>query len=171
MGASNRMTVRFMLFLLLFLVVLFILFLLLVIPGIKEFKATRAQSQIVGLQNQKLERKIKTAVEELQKLERNESAILQKFQYDFNKTAFLHFAANYFDRVSLTPEKETTPKEALKLYLFKASVNAKSPVKFYEFIEGLKHFQGVCKINFPITMEERAGTLNIDFRMSIYKID
>ncbi|OQX73779.1 MAG: hypothetical protein B6D59_04595 [Campylobacteraceae bacterium 4484_4] len=120
MAASNRLTVKFMLFLLLFLVVLFILFLVLVIPGIKEFKTTRAQSQIVGLQNRKLEKKIETAVHELQSLERNESAILKKFQHDFNKTAFLHFAANYFDRVSLTPEKEEDLKEALKLYHFKA---------------------------------------------------
>ena len=170
MAAPKRLTVRFMLFLLLFLIVLFLLFLIFVIPGIKEYKRVRAQNQIIGIRNHTLEQKIKKSMQELNQLERNESMVLSKFHDDFNKTAFLHFAGRYFTRVSLTPQKEQNGTNPLKEYRFKASVNTSTPVKFYDFIEGLKRYPGICKINFPIVMEEHAGTLSIDFQMSIYKI-
>ncbi len=167
---ENSKTLKFAIFIMLFLVVVMIFVFIFVIPGIKEYKTKKAQyislkHNKVSLINQEKDLKKKLAF-----LKKEHIDAIKSFSNDFNQTEFLQFSKKYFENIKLTLINKQKSENGLEIYKFSADFNAKTPIRFYNFIDGLKNLKSVVKINFPIKLTSEGQSIKLIFNMSVYRL-
>ena len=143
--------------------------LLFIIPSIKHYKSKKSDLQTYKSQNKHLSQKQVDLSKNIEAYKKSHSALLNSFHEDFNQTMFLNFAKKYFSDVSLTQGKIKGGESQFQEYVFSATSQAKTPVDFYRFIDDLKAYPSIVKINFPITLVSKGKQINVDFNMSVYK--
>jgi len=166
---SSESTIKFLIYVLLFLIFILLMLLLFIIPSIKHYKSTRSDYVSYVSQNKHLSKKQVTLSKEIKAYQKNNRALLDSFQSEFNQSAFVAFAEKYFSHVSLEQGAKKSANSQFQEYVFSATSQAKTPVDFYKFIDGLKKYPSIVKINFPITLVSKDKQIHLDFNMSIYK--
>jgi hypothetical protein len=143
--------------------------LLFIIPSIKHYKAKKVDYHTYVSQNKHLSKKQVELSKNIKQYKEHNREVLQSFSKEFNQTMFVTFAKNYFSDVNLSEGKIAEKASQFQEYTFSATSHAKTPVDFYKFIDGLKTYPAIIKINFPITLVSKKQQIYIDFNMSIYK--
>jgi cell division protein FtsB len=166
---SSDSTIKFLIYVLLFLIFILLMLLLLIIPSIKHYKAKKVDYRTYVSQNKHLSKKQVELSKNIKRYKEQNSELLKSFSQEFNQTMFLTFAKNYFSDVNLSEGGVDKVATQFKEYTFSATSHAKTPVDFYKFIDGLKTYPAIVKINFPITLVSKNQQIYIDFNMSIYK--
>ncbi len=164
-------TIKFLIYLLIFLIVVFAFVFLFVIPQIKGYKSAKAEYNSNIQQYEKLQTEEKGLVSQLEVVKKENKKIINIFSQEFNTTEFEIFSKNYFDDVNLTKINSDFNSTALKVYQFNASIQAKNPKRFYNFVKDLNNYEGLAKINFPITISSENNLLKINFHMSVYSMN
>ena len=141
-----------------------------VIPGIKQYKSKKAQYLYLQNANEKLVKVQDDLKSKLASLKKTHSAEIKSFSNDFNQTEFLLFSQKFFDNVKLTPKGQEKVENGLELYEFSADFNAKTPIRFYNFVDGLKNLKSIVKINFPIKLTSQNKAIKLIFNMSVYRL-
>ncbi len=168
--ASNKKTLRFIIFILAFMVVVMFFVFLFVIPSIKTYKSKKAEYSFQKRQEIILREKRQELEKKLSDLQNRYKKTIKAFANDFNEDEFLTLAKRYFNNVNLKRMKKTKSESGLDIYEFSADFNANTPVKFYDFVENLKSVNNVIKINFPVILQASGGKIDLKFNMSVYHL-
>jgi hypothetical protein len=142
--------------------------LIFVIPNIKGYKYQKRDLKVLELQNQKLldrERSLRSSIELFKK---DNGDILSRFDKEFKESEFREFCKKFFTDVEI--KKVANPKKD-NFLIYRVSVRPKSnsPKDFYKFIDELSKEYLKAKIDFPIELSLKNGSLFIDFVTKIYK--
>ncbi len=169
MQPDNR-TLKMTIFLLAFLVIVMLFVFLFVIPSIKTYKSKRADY----LQHLRLEKEIreKEALlrKKLEDVNASYATALHAFAKPFDEKAFLALASKYFSNSYLVPKSKHKSESGLQIYTFQADFDARTPVRFYQFVDALQQMGSVVKINFPIELESQGARINMRFNLSVYNL-
>ncbi len=167
---ENTKTLKFAIFIMSFLLIVMLFVFIFVIPGIKEYKTKKAQ--YISLQKNKLslEEQKKELEKKLSFLKKENVDAIKSFSNDFNQSEFLLFSKKFFENIKLTHIKNQKTENGLEIYKFTADFNAKTPIRFYNFIDGLKNLKSVVKINFPIKLTSEGKSIKLVFNMSVYRL-
>ena len=166
---DSNSTIKFLIYILLFLIFTLFLLLVFIIPSIKEYKHKKAEYEMFRVQNEKLilqEESIKIKLKDSKEKNRE---ILSSFKDDFNQSNFVNFSSAYFKDINISLEDEKNSKNRrFKTYHFSAILKKNTPTNFYDFIDDLKNYKNIVKINFPIKLMIKKGGMQIEFEMSVY---
>ncbi len=165
---SGDSTVKFLIYVLLFLIFILMILLLFIIPNIKSYKSNKSDLKNYTSQNKHLSQKQVKLSQDIESYKKEHSELLKSFSDDFNETHFLTYAKKYFSNVSLKENPTTDKKSQFKVYSFKATSLSKTPNDFYKFIDDLKQYDSIIKINFPITIISNKNNIDLSFNMSIF---
>ncbi len=168
---SGDSTIKFLIYVLLFLIFVLLMLVLFIIPSIKNYKSKKSDFRTFNSQNVHLSKKQVDLSRRIESYKKENSKLLRSFSTDFNKTAFVAFAENYFTNVTLSKGMVKDSQSQFREYAFKASSQSKTPVDFYRFIDALENYPSIVKINFPITLVSKGKNIELDFNMSIYKAE
>ena len=168
--SDSNSTIKFLIYILLFLIFTLFLLLVFIIPSIKEYKHKKAEYEMFRVQNESLilqEENIKVKLKD--SIERNRE-ILSSFRDDFNQSNFIEFSNNYFKDIGLNVDDKNSSKKnrSFKTYHFSALLKENTPANFYDFIDDLKNYKNIVKINFPIELVIKKDGMQIEFEMSVY---
>ena len=163
-------TIKFLIYLLIFVIIVLAFVFLFVIPQIKEYKSAKTEYASKIKQYNNLQIKEKDLQSQLEIVKNDNKEIIDKFSKKFSIEEFKIFSKKYFDDVKLIKINNDTNNTALKVYQFSAQIKAQSPKQFYNFVKELDTYDGLAKINFPITISSENSVLKIDFHMSIYSM-
>ncbi len=169
--SDSNSTIKFLIYILLFLIFTLFLLLVFIIPSIKEYKHKKAEYEMFRVQNESLilkEESIKIKLKD--SMEKN-SEILSSFKDDFNKTNFIEFSKSYFRDIDikLDDKNENNKNVRFKNYSFSAILKESTPSNFYDFIDALKNYKNIIKINFPIELTINKKGMHIKFELSVYE--
>lgn len=167
---NSNTTLKFLLYMLVFMVIVFAFVILIVIPGIREYKSVQSEYIDSNSSYQALLKDEESLSKQLETLKSDNRSIVETFGKTFEKENFITFAKTYFDDASLTPIESDVNSSALKQYQFNAQMRADHPKRFYEFIHGLTTFEGVVKVNFPISVVSEENQLALSFHISVYSM-
>ncbi len=167
---STNTILKFLIFLFLFMLIVFAFVFVFIIPQIKEYKSAKLSFSTNKVEYIKLQDRYKELEKQLQIIEKENKKTIDIFSKKFNKSRYLSFAKKYFDDVKLTKIQTDTNSSVLDIYQFDADIKTQNPKQFYNFIKGLENYEGVVKINFPITITAKDNHLEISFRMSVYSM-
>ena len=165
---SENSTIRVLIYILTFLVLILLILLFFIIPNIKEYKVSEVELKNIEKSIGDLKRKEESLKSELKNINSENSFIIDKFDKDFNKSKFIKFANSYLQDINLTEIKD---KNSLKFreYKFSAYTKNSSPKELFKFIESLKDYDSVVKINFPILLEKQNRQIFIKLVLDIYR--
>lgn len=167
---STNTTLKFLIYILIFMIIVFAFVLLIVIPGIKEYKGVQSDYAIEKKSYSALQEEQSKLEARLKEVKQQNKKVINIFSKEFNKTDFITNAKKYFDDAELKQIQNETNSSALKVYQFSADTHAQNPQRFYAFVKELQAYEGIVKINFPITISTENKLLKINFHMSVYSM-
>ncbi len=166
-------TMKFLIYILLFLIFTLFLLLVFIIPSIKEYKHKKAEYEMFRVQNENLILKEESIKVKLKESKEKNSEILSSFEDDFNSSDFVKFSSSYFKDIDIIAEDKDENKGSknirFKNYRFKALLKDNTPSNFYDFIDDLKSYKNIIKINFPIELVIKKSGMQIKFELSVYE--
>ncbi|MCH9812614.1 MAG: hypothetical protein K0U47_01580 [Epsilonproteobacteria bacterium] len=167
---STNSTLKFLIYTMVFTIIVFIFVLFVVIPGIKEYKRLQGEHTAEKRAKQALQQEYGTLQKHLEVVKTNNQEVIDIFFQEFNSTSFIANAKKYFDDAKITQVASDSNSSALQVYQFSADAQAQNPTRFYEFVKTLHAYDGIIKINFPITITTENKLLKINFHMSVYSM-
>jgi hypothetical protein len=167
---SSKSTMKFLIYMSIFIVIVLAFVLLYVMPSIKEYKSAKSEYFYTNEENSQLEIKKNDILEQLKKLKSDNKNVITHFYRDFNSSKFHTLVQKYFENISLEKLQSKSDNSALEIYKFNATVKENNPRMLYNFINDLKSYENIIKINFPIEISTRDRNLNIDFHISVYSM-
>jgi len=164
-------TIKFLIYLLVFLILVLIFVFLFIIPQIKTYKKVKSEYNYNVKHNLIYKEQQKDFNTKLSQLEKDNKKVIDIFSKKFDIEKFKSYSTNYFHNIKIVPLENDINSSALKIYKFNATLKSKNPREFYNFIKDLSKYDGLIKINFPITISSEKSLLNIFFHMSIYSMN
>lgn len=153
-------------FLILVLISLFLIFIL-IVPSAKEYKSVKIMHQRHDQSITRLQNIIGAKANELDDIVKNNSKILDALVHSFDKQNFLTYANNFFQNVKLQ-ELKKLDKNPYILYELNVTSSIKTPSNFYNFLDGLKQYQNIIKVTYPISMQSVDKNIHASFLLKIY---
>ncbi len=167
---QSNSTIKFLIYILLFLIFTLFLLLAFIIPSIKEYKHKKAEYEMFRVQNEILVVQEEGIKIKLKDSKEKHGEILSSFEDDFNQSNFVKFADNYFLDINIDSydENDSIKSVRFKAYHFSSLLKNDTPTNFYDFIDALKNYKNIIKINFPIKLMIKKEGMEIEFEMSVY---
>ncbi len=167
---ESNSTIKFLIYILLFLIFTLFLLLAFIIPSIKDYKHKKAEYEMFRVQNETLIVQEEGIKIKLKDSKEKHGEILSSFEGDFNQSNFIEFADNYFRDIDINSydENDSIRSARFRAYHFSALLKEDTPTNFYDFIDDLKNYKNIVKINFPIELVIKKEGMQIEFEMSVY---
>ncbi len=166
--ANDNSTIKFLLYILLFLVMILLLLIIFIIPNIKTYKTNRSELATFVQKNRKLSVKKIELNQKIEKYKIENKRLNSRFDNKFDKEDFIKFASKYLNGVKVTKNK-STKIDYFDDFNLTAVTPTKSPKNFYKFIDSLKEYKNVIKMNFPILMKSNRSNIELKFNIGVYK--
>jgi len=161
-------TIKTLIYILVFLIIILLLLIGLIIPNIKSYKLNKSDLKIFTEKNNNLSRKQVELQKNIADFKKVNSAVISKLNNKFDKDDFISFASKYLKDIKI--KKITKSKEpSFEVYEFSAKTSSKSPVEFFKFVENLKNYKSIIKINFPISLVAKSNKIEVKFKIASYK--
>lgn len=157
---------KLLIYITVFLIVSIVMIFAFIVPNIKDYQQISAEhsSQISALT--KISKNFQNTLDELRDIEKLNEFTLKSINNKFDEKLFIVFATQFFQNVLLS--KISSENSDFYRYELNVSTSMNTPTKFYEFLDALKRFENVVKIDFPITMRAQNGIINTTFNVRIY---
>ncbi len=140
----------------------------LIMPILQDYKSSMAELSSQNGINYAVNESFQESLERVQGLEKDNKELLTQFDADFNKTHLVGFLENYFFEPALSEIKHKKKPEYL-LGEFNVSAVMDNPKIFYRFIEDLKGYQSLIKLETPIDLHSRDdGEIDIKFIIKVF---
>jgi hypothetical protein len=145
-----------------------------IIPNIKSYKISKYDLSRVNKEITTFTKEEKELKENLKLFKHSNNHILEKFHRDFNEAKFINDASKYLTNIKLIKLKRVDKIKSFDFmdydeYNLTASTKIKSPKDFFKFINSLKDYNNVIKINFPIVLVSKDKQIDIKMIIDIYK--
>jgi uncharacterized membrane protein YhiD involved in acid resistance len=155
------------LFFTLYIIITLLAIAFLIAPAVKTFKKDqKAYFQTKNEYNQVLQT-YNQNLDELNKLKKKNSKILNALKRDFNINNFKAFASQYMNVKEIKEVNQTTYKKDFIKTTYIATTSIKSPKNFYDFIDALKKYKYVLRVYFPINFQKDSKSENISLTLKI----
>lgn len=165
---NENSTIRLLIYILTFLVLILLILLFFIIPNIKSYKISQVELKNIEKKIDDLKQKEDSLKSDLKKINSENRFIIDKFDRDFNKSKFVKFANRYLQDIKITEIKDKNSSK-FREYKFSAYSKNSSPKEFFKFIESLKDYESVVKVNFPILLEKQNQKIFIKLVLDIYR--
>ena len=107
--------------------------------------------------------------ERKEKLLYDNKVIYQAYEKDFSEEKFLKFAKVYFSSANLVKLKDKASKnEPFLFYILEAEASIKNPNSFQDFLSGLKNYESIVKVDFPVSLKTSEDKILTSFSIKIY---
>ncbi len=169
--SSSSGAIKFLIYIFIFLILILVFAFLFIIPQITKYKNAKTKYMMDGKNYTILQKDEKELSKQLALIKEENRKIIETFSQEFTEKNFTIYAKKYFDEVKLVKLDSDTGSSTLKTYRFSANLKAQNPKKFYDFVKDLKNYEGVVKINFPITISSENSHLEIKFQLSAYSMN
>lgn len=143
------------------------LILFLLLPILKNYKeiSLRENSQTAILNTAKA--KLSASEYRISSLRSENNKSLEQFETSFNIKTLKDFSQRYFKDVTIRQNKILKAEKYLK-YSLTISANIENPKNLYDFIDALKEFDSLIKIDYPLNLKATERGISIDFVVKIY---
>lgn len=162
--------VKLLIYIVIFLVICAVMIFSFIVPNIKEYRqieATYASSQHALL---KIQKNFENTLSELNNIEKTNEFTLKSLNNKFNEISFIAFASKYFDNVNLNELPKTDENDEFYRYELNVTSAMNTPSKFYNFLDDLKTYDNIVKVDFPINMKSQGNLINTTFNIRIYGV-
>ena len=159
MKKSNFSIIKLILFIMFFLIILVFFLLLYIIPMMKKYKTNEYELK----KYEKIYRKQANNIKHLKKKEKLLSKTYRdsilKFQNNFNKKDFEKFVKKYIKNIKISSVNNQGK------FLLEGNINNLS--KFTDFIEGVRKYKNIIKVEFPISIKKVEKSYKISFYVTV----
>lgn len=147
----------------------------LIMPILEDYRASVAELGSQNAINAAAQEQFEAARSRLQDYETANKAVLSQFEADFNATNLVKFLNDYFFeprlkelKIDLKNEPDANSREYLR-HKFEVSAVMDDPKYFYAFVEQLKDFTNLVKIEMPVDFRSnQSGQIDLKFVLKIY---
>lgn len=142
------------------------LILFLLLPTLKEYKqiSMRENSQTALLNS--TQKKLQTSEERIKFLRIENNKSLEQFQNAFDEEKFELFLNTFFKKVQIKTLKNDDEEYLKHSFIVQASMN--NPRQLYDFIDALKVFESLVKIDYPLSLKAKDKEILLSFVVKIY---
>ena len=162
--------IKLLFFLLLFLVIALFMVLVLIVPNIKEHKRQKAMYQFELTTTQRVEAVLNEKEAQLQHLRSENRKVIEAFVNRFDEERFVRYVGEFFEEVSLARLEQKEFERDFTMYELKVTSLLATPVKFYNFLESLKRYEGIVKADFPIEMRAEGKLIHATFNIKVFAL-
>lgn len=162
--------VKLLIYIVIFLAVSVVMIFVFIVPNIKEYRqieATYTSSQNALL---KIQKNFEGTLGELHDIEKTNEFTFKSLNNKFNEISFITFASKYFDNVSLNELPQKDANDEYYRYELNVTSAMNTPSKFYNFLDELKTYDNVVKVDFPINMKSESSLIHTTFNIRIYGV-
>jgi exopolysaccharide biosynthesis protein len=167
-NSKGDSAIKIWIYVLVFLIFVVLLLLVWGIPSWTKYHVQKENFKIERMESQTFSKKKVLLSQDIETYRAEHNSKLKVFEKDFNKTAFEHFAKKYFPDLKVQETNIKKDKTPFKVYSLKATTTSKAPKEFYTFIEALKDYPAIIKVNFPITLISSSTRIKIEFDMTVW---
>ena len=140
----------------------------LIMPILRDYKSSVAELNSQNGINYAINESFQESLERVQGLENENKAILTQFDAEFNKSSLITFLENYFFEPTLS-EIKLKEKPKYLGYEFNVSAVMDNPKIFYRFIEDLRGYDSLIKLETPIDLRAQDdGEIAISFIIKVF---
>lgn len=157
---------KLLIFITIFLIVNILMIFGFLVPNIKDYKQIQAEHSSQKSALAKINKNFQNTLDELKDIEKSNEFTLKSINNKFDEKLFIVFASQFFENVQLS--KIHSENSDFYRYKLNVSTSMDTPSRFYEFLDALKRFENVVKIDFPITMKAENSIINTTFNVRIY---
>ena len=162
--------IKLLIFLVVFIFITLLLISIFILPNIKKYRVARDEYNRVKVHKIRVENILKEREKELKKLKFDNRKIFTAFKHNFAKDEFLAFAKQFFNQVTLKNIKQSTYTKEYDLYELNVTSSLKTPVKFYQFLDGLNHYNNIVQADFPIDLRANGDVIYSSFKIKVYAL-
>lgn len=162
---------KLLIFLMVFIVITLGMILFFIIPNVKSYRANKIIDQRALTHKMRVESVLQEREAEFATLKEQNRRAITAFVHGFSDEGFLQYARNFFDTATLKALEKEDYKQDFTTYALHVRTALKSPVNFYDFLEGLNKFENIIQADFPIHMESNASTIDASFMIRVYEIN
>ena len=143
------------------------LILFLLLPVLKSYKQEniKENAQIALLKNEDL--KLNLSKDKITNLQTENNKSLEQFKQNFNVKNFNAFLQKYFKNVKIEKIDIKESKKYLKEKI-KISVSMPNPKNLYNFLDDLKGYDNLMRLNYPLLLEASKEGIETSFILEIY---
>jgi len=162
---------KLLIFLMVFIVITFTFVFLLIIPNVKEHRILQAEHKRVLVHKTRVENLFLEREAELSKLKAENVHIIGAFKHPFTQEEFIRYAGKFFAQVSLTEVTKGNYKKEFTEYELNVTSTLKTPINFYNFLEGLNRYDSIVQADFPINLESGKESISSTFKIKVYDLN
>jgi hypothetical protein len=139
-------------------------------PSIRIFKKYQEKYYKAKTNFNLLDKEFIKKQKELNKIKLENKKIIYALKRDFNKNNFIEFASKF---MSVKKIKEINysvyNNDFIKTSYF-VNVKINSPEDFYKFVDSLKNYKYVLRVDFPIKFEKDENRILLSFTIDHFKV-
>jgi hypothetical protein len=162
---------KLLLFLMVFIIVTFAFVFLLIIPNVKEHRLLQADYKRVLLHKTRVENLFLEREAELSKLKAENAHAIKAFGHRFTQAEFTAYARTFFTNVTLVQVSKSDYKKEFVEYELNVTSTLKTPINFYNFLEGLNRYNNIVQADFPIHLESTKESISSTFKIKVYDLN
>ncbi|EDM24643.1 hypothetical protein [Caminibacter mediatlanticus] len=158
------------LYFILYLIITLLAIAFLIAPAIKTFKTAQKKYFEIKTEYLSVKNNYNNELNDLNKLKKENRAIILKFKRDFDINNFKLFASKYMKIENIKKDKTKIFKKDFIKTIYYINAFIKSPKNFYDFVDGLKKYKNVIKVYFPIDFEKEKNDIKITLKIEHYRL-
>jgi len=160
--------VKLLIFLVVFIFIILLLISILILPNIKKYRVARGEFNQAMVHKTRVQSVLNEREKELKKLRLDNWKIFSAFKHDFSEEEFLAFTKQFFNKVSLKEVKQSSYTKEFEIYELNVTSSLKTPIKFYQFLNGLNHYNNIIQADFPIDLKSNGNLIYSSFKIKVY---
>ena len=160
--------IKLLIFLVIFIFVTLLLISLLIFPNIKKYRVARGEFNQARVHKIRVQSVLKEREKELKKLRLDNRKIFAAFKHNFTKEEFLTSAKQFFNKATLKNVKQSSYTKEYDVYELNVTSSLKTPVKFYQFLDALNHYNNIVQADFPIDLKSNGDIIYSSFKIKVY---
>jgi len=161
--------IKLLIFLVVFIFVTLLLISILILPNIKKYRVARGEYNQASVHKIRVQSVLKEREKELKKIGLDNWKIFAAFKHNFTKEEFLTFAKQFFNKATLKNVKQSSYAKEYDVYELNVTSSLKTPVKFYQFLDGLNHYSNIVQADFPIDLKSNGSLIYSSFKIKVYR--
>ncbi len=162
--------IKLLVYLFVFIFITLLLILILIVPNIKKYRLARGEYNQALVHKTRVQAVLNERDKELKKLKSDNWKIFNAYKHKFSNKEFSSFAKQFFDKVSLKEIKQISYKKEFKIYELNVTSSLKTPVKFYQFLDGLNRYDNMVQADFPIDLKSNGKLIYSSFEIKVYNL-
>lgn len=160
--------IKLLIYVIIFLIISAVMIFSFIVPNIKEYR--QIESTYISSQNAllKIQKNFENTLNQLHEIEKTNEFTIKSLNNKFSEISFTTFANKYFNNVSLNELPKKDQKDDFYRYELNVTSAMNTPSKFYNFLDDLKKYENVVKVDFPINMKSDGNLIHATFNIRIY---